>query len=134
VGVRRGGQRPRGSLRDGPTDVRRGRGWPDPPPFRAPAFVLTNRAREPWVRQGGTTSTFVTGGIESALEQAREAADDKDVRIACGAKHLAPVLLGKGVRLFDRSAPQYIELEITRVIDSPRVTHLRYRFLKEEPT
>ena len=60
-------------------------GWPDPPPFRAPVFVLTNNAREPWVRQGGAIFTFVTDGIESAVEQARVAAGGKDVRIAGGA-------------------------------------------------
>jgi dihydrofolate reductase len=110
-------------------------GWPDPPPFGAPVFVLTHHAREPWVRQGGATFTFVTDGIESALEQAREAAGGKDVRIAGGADtvgqfleaglvdevqiHLAPVLLGEGVRLFDHIDPKHIELETTRVIDSP---------------
>lgn len=61
-------------------------GWPDPPPFGAPVFVLTHHGREPWVRQGGTTFTFVTDGIESVLEQARDAADGKDVRVAGGAK------------------------------------------------
>jgi dihydrofolate reductase len=48
-------------------------------------FVLTHHAREPLVKQGGTTFTFVTDGIESALEQAREAADEKDVAVAGGA-------------------------------------------------
>jgi dihydrofolate reductase len=121
-------------------------GWPDPPPFRAPVFVLTNHAREPWVRQGGTTFTFVTDSIESALEQARAAAGTKDVRIAGGANtvqqfikaglldeiqiHLAPVLLGDGVRLFEHIDPKHIELERTRVIDSPKVTHLRYRVVE----
>ena len=121
-------------------------GWPDPPPFRAPVFVLTNRAREPWVRQGGTTFTFVADGVESALEQARAAAGEKDVLVSGGANtvgqfveaglldelqiHLAPVLLGEGVRLFGGIDPQSVELEPTRVIDSPRVTHLRYRVVK----
>jgi dihydrofolate reductase len=120
--------------------------WPDPPPFRAPVFVLTNHAREPWVRQGGTTFTFVTDGIESALKQARKAAGDKDVRISGGANviqqylsaglvdevfiHLAPVLLGDGVRLFERIGAEQVELECTSVIDSPRVTHLRYRVVR----
>ena len=123
-------------------------GWPDPPPFGAPVFVLTHHGREPWVRQGGTTFTFVTDGIESVLEQARDAADRKDVRVAGGAKvvqqfvraglvdewqiHLAPVLLGAGVRLFDHTDPKHVELESTRMIESPRVTHLRYRFVKEK--
>ena len=123
-------------------------GWPDPPPFGAPVFVLTQHGREPWVRQGGTTFTFVTDGIESVLEQARDAADGKDVRVAGGAKvvqqfvraglldelqiHLAPVLLGAGVRLFDHTDPKHVELESTRMIESPKVTHLRYRFVKEK--
>ena len=122
--------------------------WPDPPPFRAPVFVLTHHPRERWVRQGGTTFTFVTGGMESALEQARAAADDKDIRIAGGANtvrqfieaglidelqiHLAPVLFGDGVRLFEHTGPEHIELGSTRVIDSPKVTHLRYRIVKED--
>ena len=121
-------------------------GWPDPPPFRAPVFVLTKRAREPWVREGGTTFTFVTDGVESALGQARTAAGEKDVLISGGANtigqfmeaglldelqiHLAPVLLGNGVRLFEGINPENVELECTRVIDSPRVTHLRYRVVK----
>jgi dihydrofolate reductase len=121
-------------------------GWPDPPPFRAPVFVLTNRPREPWVREGGTTFTFVTDGVESALGQARTAAGEKDVLISGGANtigqfmeaglldelqiHLAPVLLGNGVRLFEGINPENVELERTRVIDSPRVTHLRYRVVK----
>ncbi|MDQ3602446.1 MAG: dihydrofolate reductase family protein [Actinomycetota bacterium] len=123
-------------------------GWPDPPPFRAPVFVLTHHERKPWVRQGGTTFTFVTDGIESAIEQARAAAGDKDVRIAGGANtiqqfikaglldelqiHLAPILLGDGVRLFDHPGTEQIELERTRVIDSPRVTHLTFRVVKED--
>ena len=121
-------------------------GWPDPPPFRAPVFVLTRHARDPWVRQGGTTFTFVTDGIESAIEQARAAASDKDVQIAGGANavqqsikaglldelqiHLAPVLLGDGIRLFEQMGPEEVELEGTRVIDSPLVTHLRFRVVK----
>jgi dihydrofolate reductase len=123
-------------------------GWPDPPPFRAPVFILTHYVREPWIRQGGTTFTFVTDGIESALEQAKEAADGMDVRIAGGANtvqhfleaglideiqiHLAPVLLGDGIRLFDRIDTERLELEVARVIDSPRVTHLRYDVVKDK--
>ena len=122
-------------------------GWPDPPPLGAPVFVLTHHGREPWIRQGGTTFTFVTDGIESALEQARDDAGGKDVRVAGGADtvgqfleaglvdelqiHLAPVLLGEGVRLFEHIDPEHVELEKTRVIDSPRVTHLAYRLGKE---
>jgi dihydrofolate reductase len=122
-------------------------GWPDPPPFRAPVFVLTHEPREPWIREGGTTFTFVTDGAEGALEQATAAAGDKDVRIAGGANtvrqylgaglvdelqlHIAPVLLGSGVRLLDGPGLEQIELEPTRVIDSPKATHVRYRVVKE---
>ena len=118
--------------------------WGDDPPFHHPVFVLTHHPREPLAKQGGTTFTFVTEGIESALEQARAAAGEKDVAIAGGAEaaqqylsaglldelqiHVVPVLLGDGVRLFENhlGAPP-AELECTRVIESPAVTHLRYR-------
>lgn len=92
-------------------------GWPENAPFRAPVFVVTHQPREPWVRKGGTTFFFVTQGIESALEKANALAGDKDIRVSGGASlilqyisaglvdeltiHLAPVLMGQGVRLFD---------------------------------
>lgn len=117
-------------------------GWPDPPPFRAPVFVLTHTPRDPWVRQSGTTFTFVTEGIHSALDQARKAAGNKDVQIADGADtvrqfltdgllnelqiHLAPLVLGAGVRLFDGISSE-LGLVPTRVISSPQVTHLTYQ-------
>jgi dihydrofolate reductase len=59
--------------------------WGDEPPFRVPVFILTHHAREPVTKQGGTTFTFVTDGIEPALEQARAAAGDRDVLVAGGA-------------------------------------------------
>jgi dihydrofolate reductase len=118
-------------------------GWPDPPPFRAPVFVLTHQSREPWVRQGGTSFTFVTDGIEHAVAQARAAAGDKDVQVSGGAStvqqalnaglvgelqlHLAHVLLGDGVRLFEGVDPERLRLEPTRVLGSEQVTHVRYR-------
>ena len=118
--------------------------WGDNPPFGMPVFVLTHRPREMVTKQGGTTYTFATEGIEAALEQAQAAAGGKDVGLAGGANlaqqylkaglldeiqiHLVPVLLGDGVRLFDGiDTEDGLELEITRVIDSPQVTHLRYR-------
>jgi dihydrofolate reductase len=117
--------------------------WGDAPPFQHPVFILTRHPREPVVKQGGTTFTFVTDGIESALEQARAAAGDQDVALGGGASvaqqylraglldalqiHLVPVLLGDGVRLFDdHLAAGQARLECTRVIESPAVTHLRY--------
>ena len=120
--------------------------WGDNPPFHVPVFVLTHHPRETVIKEGGTSFTFVTDGIEAALEQARAAAGDQDVSLAGGADvvqqylnaalldelqiHLAPVFLGGGVRLFDRLGPDPIELEATRVIESPTVTHLRYRVVK----
>jgi len=117
-------------------------GLVDEPPFGVPVFILTHHAREPLAMKGGTTFTFVTDGIESALEQARGAADGKDVAIAGGGRvvqqyldaglvdefqvHVAPVLLGDGVRLFDQPGPDQVELQIDRVVESEAVTHLRY--------
>jgi len=117
--------------------------WGDNPPFHVPVFVVTHRARETAVKQGGTTFSFVTDGIESAFRQAQAAAGDKDIVVAGGANiaqqylaaglldeieiHLVPILLGDGRRLFDNLGSTQIELESTRVIQSPRVTHLRYR-------
>jgi dihydrofolate reductase len=115
--------------------------WGDDPPFHGPVFVLTHDAREPLVMEGGTTFTFVTDGIESALEQAREAAGGRNVAIGGGASviqqylaaglldelqvHVAPVLLGDGVRLFGPG--ELRELEQMRVLSSPWVTHVAYR-------
>jgi dihydrofolate reductase len=120
--------------------------WGDEPPFHGPVFILTHHAREPVEKQGGTTFTFVTDGIEAALEQARSAAGDKDVWVAGGASviqqylrvglvdefqlHVVPVLLGGGVRLLDDLDAGKPDLELTRVVDSPAVTHLRYRVVK----
>ncbi len=120
--------------------------WGDDPPFHVPVFVLTHHARETKPMEGGTTFTFVTDGIESALEQARGVAGEKDVAIAGGANvvqqylnaglleemqiHVAPLLLGGGVRLFeDHVGDQQPEVQATRVIESPSVTHLKYRVM-----
>ena len=116
--------------------------WGDEPPFHHPVFVVTHHEREPVEKQGGTTFTFVTEGIEAALEQARTAAGDKDVGIGGGADvaqqylaaglldemqiHLVPIFLGGGTRLFDNIAPEAVALEITRVVESPAVTHITY--------
>lgn len=120
--------------------------WGDNPPFRAPVFVVTHRPRELLMREGGTSFTFVTDGVEGAVELAREAAGGKDVAVAGGGTllrqvlaaglleqlelHIAPVILGDGQRLFDASLGlgprEGIELTPTRVIESPEVTHVRY--------
>ena len=120
--------------------------WGEDPPFHTPVFVLTHHAREPLVKQGGTTFTFITAGIESALAQAREAAGGKDVALGGGANvaqqylkaglidelqiHLVPVLLGDGARLFEDLEPAKIGLECTRAVQAPGVTHLTYRVVK----
>jgi dihydrofolate reductase len=117
--------------------------WGDEPPFHGPVFILTHHARDPVSKQGGTTFTFVTEGIEAALEQAQEAAGGKDVLVAGGADaiqqylkaglidevqvHVVPQLLGDGERLFDNLGGELPELEVIRVIESPKVTHLKYR-------
>lgn len=128
---------------DGPWDESWEGWWGDEPPFGVPVFVLTHHTREPLAMQGGTTFTFVTDGVESALEQARAAAGEKNVAVAGGANvaqqylksglldefqvHVAPLLLGDGTRLFDHLGPDHIELEIVRVVESEAVTHLKYR-------
>jgi len=118
--------------------------WGDDPPYHAPVFVLTHHPREPLTMQGGTTFTFVTDGIESALAQAREAAGEKDVAIAGGAQtvnqyvaaglldelrlHVAPLILGRGERLL--AGVGDTALEPLGMRSTPLVTHLRYRVLR----
>jgi dihydrofolate reductase len=120
--------------------------WGDPPPFGMPVFIVTHEAREPLPMQGGTTYTFVTDGIESALELARAAAADKDVGVWGGANiireylkaglldemqlHLIPILLGDGIRLFDDLDPEGIELRRTSSIETPGATHFRFEVVK----
>lgn len=120
--------------------------WGDEPPFHHAVFVLTHHEREQVVKSGGTTFTFVTGGITAALEEARAAAGEKHVLVAGGANaiqqylnaglvdemqiHVAPLLLGGGVRLFDNVQGTPFELEYTQVIESASVSHLRLRVPK----
>jgi dihydrofolate reductase len=116
--------------------------WGDTPPYHHPVFVLTHHAREPLELKGGTTFTFVTEGIEVALERARRAAGGKDVSLAGGAKaaqqylvaglvdemeiHLAPTLLGSGERLFDGVGDDLHGLELVQTVAAPKVTHLKF--------
>ena len=121
-----------GGFTEGWEDDPRANGWwGDEPPFRKPVFVLTHHARQP-LTLGETTFHFVTDGAEAALALAREVAGDRDVQISGGAAviqqylrmgvvdefnlHVAPVLLGGGIRLFDG---------IGQAIAGP-VAHLRY--------
>ncbi|MFD5820544.1 dihydrofolate reductase family protein [Streptomyces sp. NPDC127038] len=117
--------------------------WPEDAPFHTPVFVVTHDRRDPWERLGGTTFHFVTDGIEKALDGAREAAGDRDVRIAGGGTTilqylnaglvdefsvtLSPVLFGAGTRLFDGVDASRIALEPVRSQPSPRVTPLTYK-------
>ena len=121
-------------------------GWGEEPPFHVPVFVLTHEAREPEAKDGGTTFTFVTDGVESAFRQAKTAAGDKNVLVGGGANtvqqflkaglvdeiqiHVTPLLLGGGVKLLDGLNDDDVKLEITRVVESPTVTHLRYRVVR----
>jgi dihydrofolate reductase len=118
--------------------------WGEDPPFHAPVFVLTHHPREALPMQAGTIFTFVTEGIESALDQARSAAGDRDVAIAGGASavrqylaaglldelylHIVPIILGAGERLLeDVGQPT---LEPVKVVASPGVTHIKYRVVR----
>ncbi len=116
--------------------------WPEEAPFHTPVFVLTHEKRDPWERPGGTTFHFVDDGIETALDQAREAAGDRDVRIAGGGATileyvnaglideftiaLSPVLFGSGTRLFEGVEAGRVALEPVRAEPTRRVTHLTY--------
>ncbi|HKT09493.1 MAG TPA: dihydrofolate reductase family protein [Gemmatimonadaceae bacterium] len=115
--------------------------WGEQPPFHHPVFVLTHHARPPLALQG-TTFTFVTDGIESALDQARSAANGKDVSLAGGASAaqqyldaglvdemdltIAPILLGGGERLFDNVGDDLHGLSLVNVVGAPGVAHLTF--------
>jgi dihydrofolate reductase len=119
--------------------------WGADPPYHVPVFVLTTHAREPLPMEGGTTFSFVTDGIESALEQAKAAAADKDVMLAGGARvaqqylaaglidemelHIVPLLLYDGARLLENLG-EGPALEQVRAIEAPGVTHIKYRVIK----
>jgi dihydrofolate reductase len=120
--------------------------WGEDPPFHAPVFVLTHHPRAPLEMQGGTTFHFVTDGVVSAHEQAVAAADGKDISVGGGAStvqqliaaglldelqiSVVPILLGGGARLLDGLGDAPVSIELTRVLDAPGVTHLRYRLVK----
>jgi dihydrofolate reductase len=127
--------------------------WGDEPPFRAPVFVVTHRARETLHRRGGTSFTYVTSGVADAISQARAAANGKNVAIAGGGTllrevirlglldelelHVVPVILGDGMRLLSPElglgGQEAIELTPARVIATPDVTHVRYKIDGRRP-
>jgi dihydrofolate reductase len=116
--------------------------WGRNPPFHHPVFVLTHHPRESLHLEGGTSFTFVTDGIEAALDQARRAAGGQDVSLAGGAKaaqqylaaglvdemliSLAPILLGSGERLFEHVGTDLHGLELVRAVAAPGVAHLKF--------
>ncbi|MFF2554305.1 dihydrofolate reductase family protein [Nocardia sp. NPDC058058] len=116
--------------------------WPEDAPFHTPVFVLTHESREPWKRLGGTTFHFINDGIESALDQARSVAGDRDIRIAGGGTAileylnaglidefsiaLSPVLFGSGIRLFEGIDASRVALEQISAEPGKRATHLTY--------
>lgn len=120
--------------------------WGEEPPFHAPVYVVTHHARAPLPREGGTTFHFVTEGVEAAVAQAQQAAGEGDVLVAGGASviqqalraglvdefqlHVAPVLLGGGTPLFAGLGPDDVQVETVRVVESPSVTHLKYRVVR----
>lgn len=115
--------------------------WPEGL-FKAPVYVLTHEKRQPWVQKNNTTFYFINDGFESALRQARVAAGNKDVRISGGADcirqalnsgyvdeltiHIAPTLLGSGLRFLDAVDKSGLTFQITKTVHSPMATHITY--------
>ena len=119
-------------------------GWNGSPPLGVPTFVVTHTVLQEWDYEG-SPFTFVTEGVESAVKQAKAVAGDKDVAVSAASiaqqcirlglldeihVDLVPVLLGGGVRLFDHLGMGPIDLERTRVVEAPGVTHLTFRVVK----
>jgi dihydrofolate reductase len=118
--------------------------WGGKHPMNVPIVVVTHRVPQEWVK-AGSPFTFVTDGVESAIQKAREIAGDKNIGVG-GADlmrqclklglldeihiDLVPVLLGQGVRLFEYIGIEPIELERTAASGSPGVTHLTFRVVK----
>jgi dihydrofolate reductase len=116
--------------------------WPEEAPFHTPVYVLTHEQREPWERKGGTTFYFTNEPITAVLQKAKKNAGKKNVRISGGAGviqqyinaglidefiiHIAPMMLGRGVKLFENLKRESFSFEIKNVVNSPLVTHLFY--------
>ena len=118
--------------------------WQGRPPGGWPCFIVTHAPPREWVK-ADSPFTFVTDGVESALLQAKAAAGEKDVAVASASiaqqclnaglldeihLDLAPVLLGGGVRLFDKLSAVPADLERLYTIEAPGVTHLGFRVNK----
>jgi dihydrofolate reductase len=116
--------------------------WGEDPPYHTPVFVLTHHARQPIEMEGGTTFHFVTEGIEAALERAVEAAGDRDVSLAGGARvaqqylgaglvdemeiHVVPILLGEGSRLFEHLEGGPSGFGCVGLVSSAAAAHITY--------
>jgi dihydrofolate reductase len=121
--------------------------WPEDL-YKTDVYVLTHEVREPWVQKGTTIFHFINDGIASALEKAKKSAKDKDVRIQGGADiiqqflnaglideftvHIAPLLLAKGIRLFDHIDKNVFDVEINEVAHSKLTTHLKYSLSRKQ--
>ena len=116
--------------------------WGEDPPYHHPVFVLTHHPREPLEMEGGTSFHFVSDGIEAALAQAKDAAQERDVWLAGGGSvanqylaarlvdeidvSVAPLILGAGARLCEGLDPGMLTLKQIRAVDAPGVTHIKY--------
>lgn len=133
-----------GAIVTGRRDFEVSRAWGGKPPLPVPIFIVTHTVPQEWAGEG-SPFTFVTDGVERAIEQAKRAAGDKIIAVGSSTTtqqclqaglldeihiDLAPVLLGAGIRLFDRLCIEPIDLENIGVLDAPGVTHLRFRVVR----
>ncbi len=114
--------------------------WPEDL-FKAAVYVLTHEVREPWIQKGSTTFYFINDGIETALKKGKNSAAGKDVRVMGGGDtiqqylnaglidnftiDIAPIFLGKGIRLLNNIDKSRISVIVTAVVASARVTHIK---------
>lgn len=122
--------------------------WPEEAPFHTPVYVLTQQRREPWERKGGTIFYFTNESLDLILKKAKKDAGEKDVRISGGASviqqylnagfidefsiHIAPILMGEGIRLFENLRKDNFSFEIDNAVQSPDVTHIFYRVINNK--
>lgn len=133
-----------GALEMGRTTFDPTHGWGGRHPLDVPVFIVTHNIPEEWANDGDPF-TFVTDGVESAVAQAQAAAGEKNVGVGAASIaqqclnaglldeihiDLAPCLLGGGVRLFEHLDIEPTELELTRLVNAPGVTHITYRIVK----
>ncbi len=133
-----------GAIVTGRRDFDVSHAWGGKPPFSVPTFIVTHTVPQEWVKEG-SPFTFVTDGVVSAIDQAKQAAGDKNVAVG-GSQitqqclkaglldeiyiDLASMLLGNGISLFGQLGIEPVDLERTAVIEGTDVTHLRFRVVK----